>query len=278
VPEDIENAGHDARYKLHFSERDKKGNELLKAEYDTDGTETERFEYAYDNNKIFKQLHYYENELAETFTYQYNEAGLLLKDTLVYNDGSDLVTLYSYDENKNLTEKKLVDTEGAVETVELYIYENNLLVEKTTHDESGGLLESYRYVYNRVGEKDLVIEAVEWNEHDQSYLRTVNSYNDAGNYSGSVSYNKDGVVVGKHTIVEDEKKRVSESLNESAKEIINRKFVYDQADNLLSEERYRNNAIIYSLHRVFSDQGLLLLQTVADGQSLFTDKYEYEFH
>lgn len=276
LPADLPTADQSDRFKLYCIETDKDGNELLKIEYDTEGNESEKFENTYnDKGQLIKRLHYFEGELAETFTYEYNADGLMSKQTLEYAEGAATVTHYTY-EGKNLVEKKAVDGDGETEARETYRYENDLLVEEQRFNQDGELFEKFSFTYVKAGEKDRVQESIEWGAHDNSTLRTVNSYSEKGFYTGAVSYNAQGKVVGKHTVIEDENNRVTDSIAESVKEVIHRKFVHDANDNLLNEERYRNGELFYRMEQAFDSEKRVAMQSVSDPSGYYTDVYEYE--
>ncbi len=278
LPDDVSTVDQSVRFKRSYVEFDGNNNELLNIEFDQEEGEREKYEHTYDEKgRHLKMSHYYEGELAETTDYSYNEKGLLIKEVLSYTDGSSSVTTYEYGEDGLPLKKEVRDSDGELELMETYKHENGLKVEELKFNGDSEMTESYRFKYVKAGDKDRVEESVEWDAHTGAEVRTMNTYSPEGNYLSSSTYNGQGQLIAKHSVVEDDKKRVAEALSEASKEVVLRKFGYDERDNMLSEERYRNGSIIMKLAQDFDGDNRMIMQSISDGQGYFTDLYEYVF-
>ncbi|MEW6468914.1 MAG: hypothetical protein AB1458_08320 [Bacteroidota bacterium] len=259
-------------YKVRVVEYDRSGNVTREIELDEDEQVSEMYERSYDSKGNMTEMkHYYEQELAESTAYTYNSKGNLEKEVLRYADGSETVTHYAYDADNNLVEKKTLDPEGNLEARDTYAYSGKNVTEHCTYNTENELQESTRYVYDSEGK--LREELNYQREHDLE-LRTVYLDGEAG----TVTYNREGKVHSRQRLVRDEKKRVTENILEVFNGRYHYRFVYDEQDNLVSEERQLNNNIYFKVVNKWGEAGLLLMRSVTDVNSgFFSDVYKYEF-
>ena len=143
-------------------EYDDKGNEkkIVSTECYSDGTEEtdeETYEYEYDaDGRIIKETQIYSSGEKSIEEYEYDENGGKIKDSTIwiYEDGTEepfIVTIYenTYDESGNKIEEVVYDgmDEGGDKQKYLYEYDANGNVIKETHIYPGDLESVTEYEY-----------------------------------------------------------------------------------------------------------------------------------
>src|ERR1051326_2651974 len=109
--EDVSEALH-----IRKVDYDGSGNVLRETDFSEDGEEAELLTRTYNEKGQLTQLeHFFEGQLSERTFFEYDANGLLSKEKLEYADGGVLITTYSYDENKNVTESITHDAEGELD-------------------------------------------------------------------------------------------------------------------------------------------------------------------
>lgn len=126
------------------------------------------------------------NDFSEEQHFEYNQAGQLMCRTLLFADGSEMVTNYQYDASGRLVERKQCDPEEGTCQLKTYAYEGDLLVALTETDEEGNLIESVRYRYDENNQRI----AVEMEAGDAPGL-VKTEYDDQGRQLAQRTYDTD---------------------------------------------------------------------------------------
>src|ERR1700690_2295060 len=92
--------------KIREVEYDAGGRIVKETEYSEDGEIGEVLIRKYnDKGNLIELEHYFEGMLSEKTIYEYNNE-VLIKEELTYADGGTMITSYTYDESKNVIEKR----------------------------------------------------------------------------------------------------------------------------------------------------------------------------
>jgi hypothetical protein len=255
-------------------EYDSNGHVLKETEFTDEETAGEMFIRQYDEKGNLAEMeHYYEGELSEKTTYQYNNEGLVSSEILVYGDGGKIHTHYMYDSNKNVIEKKVTEDDGTVDSLEVSTYDGKRLLETLKYDGENNLKESRKLIY-KTGNPDVVQEEINFEADADLELRTV--YLD--DETGSITYNKEGKVHTRQKVVYDEKKRVAETFITTYSGSYHYRYGYDEKDNVIEESRTLGSTLFFKAIIRYNGQGSLDVRSVTEMNSgLFSDVYRYEY-
>jgi hypothetical protein len=261
--------------KIREVEYDEKGHIIKENEYSEDGELGEELIRKYnEKGNVIEIEHYFEGMLSETTFYEYNEDGLVLTERLKYADGGELISTYTYDEHKNVIEKRTVDNDGALDSYETAKFDVKRPLEHLKYDSENNLIESRRFIY-RADNPEILQEEILFDGSAGTELRTVYLDNEAG----TVTYNKKGEIHTRQAFVYDEKKRVSETIINAFSGSYHYKYIYDERDNVIDESRTQSNTLFFKALSEYDENGRLTARSVTEMNSgLFTDIYRYEFY
>ncbi|GJQ62780.1 MAG: hypothetical protein SCALA702_18330 [Melioribacteraceae bacterium] len=228
---------------------DEIGNKAVQIRYAAGGLIDLQYEWHYDDDGNMrysrttdmygKELYYRESE--------YNYEGDEIKREEREKKGSDeLETLFTYDENKLLTEKLLRKAKGSVVTRTVYTYSDSNIIHLQNFDVNGKLKDERLYTYDSLGYVDT--ELLKQGEH----------------FSNKTDYKFDSAG------------RVLE-IDEG---YFRRTFIYNQNGDVLEEYAYNQDGFLQQkLIFEYNEKGLIKSRIKTDGEEtpvIFT-KYEYEF-
>jgi hypothetical protein len=274
--EDVD-AAPDLSEALHIREvqYDEKGRVIRETEFTEDNEAGEMFLRTYDDKgNLVEMQHYYEGALSEKTRYEYNNDGLVSSEILEYADGGKLHTQYTYDDQKNVIEKKVTDDEGVLDTLEVHKYDGKKLIEMIKYDDENNLKESRKLTY-RSDAPDVLQEEVTYDADTDVELRTVYLDNEAG----TITYNKEGKVHTRQKLVYDEKKRVVETFITTFGGSYHYRYAYDEKDNVIEETRTVGSTVFYRAIIRYNEQGSLDVRSVTEmNTGLFSDVYRYEYY
>jgi hypothetical protein len=141
---ELEETPDTSAWKLTYEREFTKDGELVyEIEYDMTGNEVQKQLNTYnDKDKITRHELYNEGQLVETIVFEYNENGLLASEYREFEEGYPLWTLYTYDDENRLIEKKVEDTDGEQEKREVFGYHSewkDKVVKHEVYDEEDKL-------------------------------------------------------------------------------------------------------------------------------------------
>jgi len=176
---------------------------------------TTKYEYNEDKKLVSVTTSYGERETGK-ITYEYNDLGLLVKETNE-NDMGTKETVYTYDKDNRLISEKVVD---GVEKKYTYNEDGSYTVDTVFADGS----KRGQEVYNKNG---LLVE-----DKAEEGNKMVCTYNDKGDILSSESYDSMGALTHKETYTYDGQTVVKKSY-EYDELIITEKYYYDDENNLI---------------------------------------------
>jgi len=254
---------------------DEKGRIVKENEFAEDGEIGEVIIRKYDEKgNIIELEHYFEGILSETTFYEYDEKGLVVTEKLKYADGGELISTFTYDELENVIEKRTVDNEGVLDSYETAKFDIKRPLEHLKYDSESKLIESRKLIY-RSDNPEILQEEIFFDASAGTELRTVHLDNEAG----SVTYNKEGKIHTRQSLVYDEKKRVTETYINTFSGSYYYKYSYDELDRVIDESRSQSNTLYFRALMEYNEKGMLVARSVTEMNSgLFTDIYKFEYH
>ena len=208
---------------------------LSEAFFDTDGNildETvcnDNGQPEQSTSNIYKDSHLIEatttdllNEISEVQKFEYNEAGLLASKTLCFGDGSEMKTIYEYDDKKRLIRRIESDPEEETSQEKVYTYNGDLLMSVIETDNDGNTLESITYDYDEngrqitttagVGEEEGVSK-MEYDEHNRPVVQRI--YNTRNQLIARTTWEYEGNTV-RETVENNQGIVITETENDEA--------------------------------------------------------------
>jgi hypothetical protein len=270
-----ENTDFGEALKIREVEYDEKGHIIKENEFTEEGEIGEVIIRKYnEKGDIIELEHYFEGMLSETTFYEYNADGLVITEKLKYADGGELISSYTYDEHKNVIEKRTVDNDGVLDSYETAKFDVLKPLEHLKYDSENKLIESRKLIY-RSDNPEILQEEIFFDAAGGTELRTVHLDNEAG----SVTYNKEGKIHTRQSLVYDEKKRVTETYVNTFSGSYCYKYSYDELDRVIEESRSQSNTLYFRALMEYNEKGMLIARSVTEMNSgLFTDIYKFEYH
>jgi len=120
--------GKTTTYKDNYEEYDKKGNTILKINYNKDGSVKKRTTFKYDSfNNLTEEIVEEGNPVKKTsYSYKYNSDGKKTSEIVKNEEGKTIKRItYSYDSKKLRTEKQEFDKDNKLKSRSITTYEYN---------------------------------------------------------------------------------------------------------------------------------------------------------
>ncbi|MBN1340502.1 MAG: hypothetical protein JXA03_14325 [Bacteroidales bacterium] len=266
--------------KYSHTEFDPGGNAILEMKFFKSGEVEEKYEYAYDENgRIIEEKEYLdESNVAEHRTIERNGEGKATRDTLRYQDGSEEITEYIYNQEGRLTGKITRNEDGEIEKQENYEYVNGLLAKKT-ESEYGEPVSDETYRYHDNGK---VKERIRHNEGEEAVF--VNTFDPEGRIMEAKRYDTGNKLLGRTSYTYDESGKPARITEESKGGISVTEIGYDHIGNAVTEtEKDREGNVIHSAERSYNDNNDVVESIVFvnhRGRAVnqhYILKYEYEY-
>lgn len=275
-----------SNYKLTYDREFTQDGELVcETEYDPAGEVVQKQVNTYnDRGKITRHELYNEGVLAETIDFAYNEKGLVATEYREFEEGYPLKTIYSYDDQNRIAEKRIEDSEGELERRETFEYHEewkDKVTRKVIFDEEDEMTqEEITEFEQRNGEvktKSLLTIDHAMNITRKTIFFDAKSREDNIAY---VVYNEKDKALELFRIVHDEQGREVEERSESVNPSENYEiyYTYDEKDRVIHQEHRQGDRILSKHDRRFNDRDLPLFHAFrSHSRGMYVDYFEYSY-
>lgn len=180
------------QHKSFLQELDKHGNVIREVDYKADGGVDNAADYTYDeNNRLIKEVHYYEDGVSEIIRYNLDENGRRTEVETTYADDSKSVKKIVRD-NNTITVTTF-DEDGDTEEEEQIKYdEQGRIVEEVKTDEDGKTVTHSEYTYNNKGK---LLYKTEYEGDNGSFIKTTLDYDNRDNLVSETQVTDQGNLV-----------------------------------------------------------------------------------
>ncbi len=234
-------------------EFDKDGNLLLEISYSTEGGINEKNEFQYDRSgKLAKSLIYGDDdEPLESKVIYRDEKQKILKEEIIYLDGSIDIVEYRY-QDESLKEKIQKTDEDEIELREVFDYQGDDLKHYERYDEDGRLV----YRLDNTFEENKISQTEIFSTENGESTKQLVYFNDSGRREAELRYNSQGKLVEKNTFEEDEEGRVISMTEENLSGKNTTTMSYNNEGRLVSQEETDvNGQLISHLEREYDAEG-----------------------
>lgn len=273
-------------YKLTYDREFTRDGELVaEVEFDPAGEEVQKQLNTYnENGKIIRHELYNEGVLAETIDFTYNDKGLVATEYREFEEGYPLRTLYTYDDDNRVIEKRVEDADGELERRETFAYHpewKDKITSKVIFDEEDEMTQEETTEYEeRNGE--IKIKSVVIVDHAMKITRKT-VYFDAKSREDNIAfvvYNEKDKALELFRIVHDEQGREVEERSESVNTSENYEiyYTYDDNDRVIHQEHRQGDRILSKHDRRFNDRDLPLFHAFrSHSRGMYVDYFEYGY-
>ena len=181
-------------------------------------------DYDIDGKPLKEESFSKNGSVNSTRVYTYDDEGRLLTNEVIYTNGQSLFEKNEYDEDGNLTGEYRSEDGGDLILIDEYIYDSGMLKTEYDYFFSGELYHIYEYEYDG----DLLIKKYTHSEDGYIYRTWEYEYDDSGKCT-----------------------KMTDSRYES-KDIT----LYNEADQVISEEHYYNGEFSFSTEYKYNDYGV----------------------
>ena len=271
-------------HKVFQRELTKDGEMISEVEMDEDGNEIQKTQNKFNEaGKIIYHELFNEGQLVEKIHSEYDEKNRLVKETREFDEGFPLSTVFSYDDEDRLIEKRIDDSDGELQKRETYEYHStwkDKIVKHVVFDEE---------------DKISVEEEIEWEEREGEIKQkkvsvkdhSMNSFRRTEFFDPKVRedkiayavYNEREKVVEYVKVFFDDKGRELEEHSVSVNDSDNFKvyYTYDDFDRVIKQEQHQQDKIISKVNRRFGESGYAELIAVRSfSRGMYVDYFEYE--
>ncbi len=276
-----------SRYGLTYNrEFTSEGELVFEIEFDQKKKEIQKQLNSYnDKGKITKHELYNEGELVETILFEYDEKGNLASEYREFEEGYPLKTIYAYDDENRIVEKRVEDSDGELEKRERFEYHpewKEKVVKHEMFDEENELTSVETTEFElRNGEvkikcqiaKDVTINVVR-----KTLFYDAKEREDGIAY---VVYNEKEKVVELFKVIFDEKKREIEEHSESVvgSENFQVFYEYDDEDRVILQEHRQGDRILSKHNRKFNEKSLPSFHSFrSHNRGMHIDYFEYSYY
>lgn len=283
--EEVENPDTTA-YKITYDREFTKAGELVyEIEFDPAGNEVQKQVNTYnDKEKIVKHEMYNEGQLVETIDFEYDEKGNLASEYREFEEGYPLRTLYTYDDENRVIEKRVEDADGEQEKRETFGYHEewkDKIVKHNTYDEEDTLtteeINEYELRNGEVRTKQQTVIDHTINIKRRTVFFDAQNREDQIAY---VTYNEKDKAVELFKIIFDDKGRESEERSESvnASENFEVYYTYDDEDRVTHQEHRQADRILSKHNRRFNEKNLPSFHGFRSAsRGMHVDYFEYTY-
>ncbi len=273
-------------FKLFERELLKDGELVSETEFDQDGMEVQKTVNTFNSaGKISHHELYNEGALVEKMDFEYDEKNRLVKETREFDEGYPLTTIFSYDDEDRVIEKRVDDSDGELQKRETFTYHptwKDKVVKHVVYDEEDALNLEEENVWEEIDGEVKATKVITNDHSHDSYRRT--EFFDAKTREDKIAYatfNEKEKVIEYVKVFYDEKGRELEEHSVSVNDSDNFKvyYHYDEFDRVIKQEQHQADKIISKINRRFGESGLAELIAVRSfSRGMYVDYFEYEFH
>ena len=272
-------------YKVFHREMRAGGELVEEVEYDQDGNEVQRTKNIFgDKGKITLHELYNEGVLAEKLNYEYDEKDRVAKEIRQFEEGFPLTTIYTYDDQDRIIEKRIDDDEGELQKREVFEYHpewKDKIVRHQTYDEEGKLSIDEKIQWE---ERNGLVKTKQFISEDHTFkTKRRTEFFDPKTREDQIAYavfNDKDKVVEYVKIIYDEQGREAEehsfSVNDS--DTFKIYYTYDEKDRIIGTEQHQQDKIISKINRRYGSRGHAELIAIRSfNRGMYVDYFEYEF-
>lgn len=261
------------------------GELVFEIEYDQKKNEIQKQLNTYnENGKITRHELYNEGELVETIVFEYDNNGNLASEYREFEEGYPLKTIYKYDNENRIIEKRVEDNDEELEKRETFAYHaewKDKVVKHEVYDEEDSLTsEEITEFELRNGEVKIKSQTIK--DHTINTIRKTVFY-DAKSREDNiayVTYNDKDKVVELFKVIYDEKGREEEELSESVigSENFQVYYSYDDEDRVIHQEHRQGDRILSKHNRKFNEKSLPSFHSFrSHNRGMHIDYFEYSY-
>lgn len=253
-----------------FVKYDENGNEIVREMYLGEGIIEIKTETSYNSKgQVTGEINYGEDsEITDRMEIERDESENAAKVITYYADGSQSIKTYSRENNGRLVIIKEADDEGGFESCEEIVFdENGNVIEKTVYDEENQVKEKYLFTYNNSGK----LTAEQTFEGNHKISESALTYDEAGNLTKKITYNRDGEVIDYVILRYDENGNMIEQQNGDYSLF---KITYNESNKVASEQKVNAMGVVeYSKKYIYNEAGELTEENDFGGKTVYY--YEY---
>ncbi|PID94880.1 MAG: hypothetical protein CSA95_02060 [Bacteroidetes bacterium] len=241
------------RYLREYIETDAQGNEIVKIEYGEKGLIEQKMIREYNpKNLLVKEQIFDDQELIEHRSWEYDDQGKIHKEFLHYADHSYDTTLFLYDSQGNIIEKRTTDDEGEEGSREEILYESGLVCRHRIYDEEGEIEADDRYTYD--DQKRLIKKELLNLDGEEETLEA--SYNEMGKVAVEVLLNDEGKIIERNTYTYNEAGLAIEIHEETVRQNNTTKISYNDQQQVVLHELYDvGKNLVNRVERSYDEKG-----------------------
>ena len=273
-------------WKLTYDREFTKDGELVyEIEYDVAGTEVQKQLNTYnEKSKITRHELYNEGQLVETIVFEYDENGNLAGEYREFEEGYPLRTIYTYDDQHRVIEKKVEDTDGEQEKRETFAYHDewkDKVVRHEVYDEEDTLTTIEETEFElRDGEVKTKSQKVTDNTINIVRRTVFYDAKEREDNIAYVTYNEKDKALELFKIIYDEKGREAEERSESVlpSENFEVYYTYDDDDRVIHQEHRQGDRILSKHNRRFNGKHLPSFHGFRSAnRGMHVDYFEYTY-
>jgi hypothetical protein len=282
-PDDLESS---EPFKLREVQYHSSGSIISNIEYDQDGNVAEEYRNTLnEKGEVVEHIVLLDGEVIERIELKYNAAGKIVEETRMYEEGDPSPTIYTYDNNNELLERRVESSPGEVEQGDRYEYHPEFTTKVTRHEEymaDGEVVRVVTHEYENVGgEGAVLVKSFSENKETGKSYRT--EHFDAKKHEDNVAaviYDSDNRVSNIIYEFFDDAFRLirteEKSRNPGADPSI--EYGYDEKGNMNKQVQYVGGRLHSQWEKQFGENGLeeWIYGQSGSGMS-YTDVYTYEF-
>ena len=261
------------------------GELVFEVEYDQHDEEVQKQVNTYnDQGKITRHELHNEGQLVETIVFDYDANGNLFSEYREFEEGYPLKTIYTYDGENRMVEKRVEDSDGELEKRETFAYHaewKDKVVKHESFDEEDELtLEEI--TENEIRNVEVKTKEQTIKDHTINIERRTVFYDpkEREDHISYATYNEKGKVVELFKIVFDEKGREIEEHSESivGSENFQVYYTYDDEDRVIHQEHRQADRILSKHNRKFNEKSLPSFHSFrSHNRGMHIDFFEYTY-
>lgn len=242
-------------------EYDEAGRLIAEISYTRDGEISDKMEYRHDaEGRLIETLIYGEfDEVLERRIVTWGDGDRINRETVQYQDGSEDIHEFFYDEKGKLTGIQVSDDEEELEFTESYFYDGDHVVRVERRDEDDELVFWQEDEYSG----DILKKRSIWSDEEEEPYTVVQNFDDEGHRTGEIRYDSKDKPVERNTYELDSKGQVICLVEENKIRKNTTEFTYDEAGNVIyQKETDLHGNLNHEIYRFFSPEGDLIRTTV----------------